>query len=355
MKGVFKSGSFWFAFSAALLLLAGVASSVVFWGWLHPNASTTVSNSETLRNVGLLIGGVLAFVFALWRGWVAERQAVTAQCQANTAQQSLLNERYQRGAEMLGSKVVSVRLGGIHTLQRLASERPEQYHIQIMQLLCSFVRNPTESEDTPRRLNSIDMHPSLREDVQTIMKVIGSRREADIKLEQQSNYVPDLSHAHLENLSLERANLSCVNLSRANIKGAAYLIHANLSETRLTDTNLSGATLAFANLSDAILRGANLASTKIASANLSNALLDKADLSNADLNSADLSDATLYDTNLSGTDLSHEAQGPVTGLTQIQLDCAHADKNNFPKLAGVDDAKSGRPLIWRGRSLDDES
>ena len=44
---------------------------------------------------------------------------------------------------MLGSGVLSVRLGGIYALERLAKEHPEEYHIQIMELLCSFVRHPT--------------------------------------------------------------------------------------------------------------------------------------------------------------------------------------------------------------------
>ena len=52
-------------------------------------------------------------LLAVWRSIVAERQA-------DTAQQSLLNERYQKGAEMLGNEVLSVRMGGIYALGRLA-------------------------------------------------------------------------------------------------------------------------------------------------------------------------------------------------------------------------------------------
>ena len=139
VRGILKSGSFWFAFWAAVFLVVGVVSSVVFWGWLHPKDSQSASNSETVRNLGILIGGVIAFVFALWRGWVAERQAATAQRQAKialqqaaTAERGLLNERYQRGAHMLGSDVLSVRLGGIYALQHLAEDHPDQYHVQIM-------------------------------------------------------------------------------------------------------------------------------------------------------------------------------------------------------------------------------
>ena len=58
-----------------------------------------------------------------WRSTVAtptERQADTGP----TAVCSI--ERYERGAEMLGSRVLSVRLGGIYALEHLAAEHPQQ-------------------------------------------------------------------------------------------------------------------------------------------------------------------------------------------------------------------------------------
>ena len=112
-----------------------VTLSIVFWDWL----SFGESGSPTIRNVGLVLAALVALPLAVWRSKVAERQASAAQRQADTAQQNLLNERYQRGAEMLGSDVLAVRLGGIYALQRLAQEHPKQYHIQIMRLFYSFV------------------------------------------------------------------------------------------------------------------------------------------------------------------------------------------------------------------------
>ena len=43
---------------------------------------------------------------------------------------------------MLGSEVLSVRLGGIYALARLAREHPEEYHVQIMRLLLCFCPKP---------------------------------------------------------------------------------------------------------------------------------------------------------------------------------------------------------------------
>ena len=146
--------------------------STTFWEWLRGGPGGVESGSTTVRNLGLVIGGFIAILLAVWRSRVAERQAdaaqqqVTAtqqqlrtaqhqadaaQRQADTAQQNLLNERYQRGAEMLGSDVLAVRLGGIYALRHLAEEHPKQYHVQIMRLLCAFARHPTRDEETRSR------------------------------------------------------------------------------------------------------------------------------------------------------------------------------------------------------------
>ena len=92
-------GALWLAAAVGVVLIGGILSG---WFW-DKLGGDTESFSTTLRNVALVIGGVAAILLAMWRSRVSERQATIAQCQAETAQQSLMNERYQRGAEMLGS------------------------------------------------------------------------------------------------------------------------------------------------------------------------------------------------------------------------------------------------------------
>ena len=355
MRGLLESGYFWLILTV-VSFLTSIGLTVWFWSWLHSSTPTGVSNSETLRNVGLLIGGLLAFVFAGWRAWVAERQAnaarlqaQTALHQADTAQQSLLNERYQRGAEMLGSNVLVVRMGGIYALKRLAEEHPAEYHIQVMDLFCAFARNPTAGpEDIVTERTGIMPFLSLREDIQAAVTAIGHRSQEGITLEGKNDYVLNLTGACLNHLRLEEANLSSVRLGGADL-GGAYLPHANLSYAGLAEANLSGTTLSFADFSGSILRQAKLSSAKLPLSNLSGATLDEADLSSADLHAADLSEATLYGTILSGTDFSHNAQAPAKGLTQDQLDGACAADDNPPNLARVVDVRTGRGLEWRSK------
>ena len=128
---------------------AGVVVTAVDPGWV----SGGESGSTTIRNLSIVLAGLVALPLAVWRGVVANRQAraareqaAAAQRQAETSQEDLRNKRYQDSAGMLGSETLAVRLAGIYALQRLAEEHPEQYHIEIMKLLCAFVRHPAEDE-----------------------------------------------------------------------------------------------------------------------------------------------------------------------------------------------------------------
>ena len=165
------------------VVIAGLVLTIVFWEWLGAGESA----SSTIRNVGLVGAGLIALPLAFWRSIVADRQA-------KTAQQSLLNERCQRGAEMLGNGVLSVRLGGIYALQSLAKERPEQYHLQIMRLFCAFARQPTK--DSGLESEQVEIEPGtllgLRQDIEAIILAIGSRAKSGIELERKEDFRLDL-------------------------------------------------------------------------------------------------------------------------------------------------------------------
>ena len=196
-----------------------VTAVIVYWDWL-----SIESNGSTIRNIGLVAAAMIALPLAIWRSIVAERQA-------KTAQRGLLNERYQKGADMLGSEKLTVRLGGIYALAWLAREYPGDYHTPIMSLFCVFVRPEARG----------------REDVRAVMTAVGMRSSSQIETEKKEKYWLDLFGANLEGLVLSSANLTRV-----------HLVEANLSRANLLDTNLSGAVLDRANLSAALLHGTDL-------------------------------------------------------------------------------------------------
>ena len=331
----------------------GLLLTRCFWGDLRGDQD---SLSTTVRNVALVIGGVIAILIAVWRSRIGERQATAAQHQvenvrrqleiahqqAETAQESLLNERYQKGAEMLGSDVVSVRLGGIYALQRLAYQHPNQYHFQIMRLFCSFARNPRVNEEKTvyYSVENGTTH-ELREDVQAVMTAIGHRSAAGLDLEElEENFQLDLRYADLHGASLEGANLAGALLTRAELG------RTDLRKVNLSGSSLLGAKLDFALLKDAKFSGADLLGAKLCW---------------ADIENTDFSLAHFYSVNLSGTHFKSVQVSPfehdvsetsLTRVTQSQLDQARADPNCPPKLEGIVDAETGETLVWRGQPLD---
>ena len=280
------------------------------------------SGGAAIRNVGLIVAALTALPVAIWRGIVADKQSAASQSQADSAQRSLRNERYQKGAEMLGHERLSVRLGGIYALKRLAEEYPDEYHVQIMRLFSAFALHPTADEAHVEEVRIKFGIPRLREDVQAVIRAIGRRNRKKINLEREDGLYLDLTNTYLMLADLREANLAHAILTRADLRRAT-----------LTGANLKSATLAFADLQKASLGGA--------------------DLSGAVLVKTKLSDAILSDTILSGAYLSG-----VIGLTQTQLDQARADPDNPPRQLNALDAETGQPLVWtggRGTPLKDEA
>ena len=347
---------FWITIWVVLVVTAVSVISIMCWDWL-----SIESNGSTIRNVVLVAAAMIGLPIAIWRSNVAERQA-------KTAQRGLLNERYQKGAEMLGSELLAVRLGGIYALARLAREHPGDYHLQIMSLLCAFVRHSKKDRNNKedkatltaaeeelstypppaikfKRFNRRRQTLLLREDLRVVMEAIESRSKACIALEKKDNFALDFGASNLRGLSLRR---------NSNLSGANF---TDLSGADFMDADLSAAVLLCVNLSDAQLQGVDFSNSSLPVANLSRANLWEANLSNVQLQNANFSganliEAKLYSSLLLDADLSGANLERCEGLTQDQIDYAIADSDNPPKLEGVVDAKTGRPLVWRGKSPD---
>ena len=153
---------------ALILLIAVVAI------WIVSSAGL-----EAIRDYGLLIAAIFAFPLGFWRSRVAELQA-------DAAQQTLLNERYQRGAEMLGSEVLGVRLAGIYALESLAKEHPRQYHIQIVNCSapsCAIRREVKDEKKAKIRLKTYRSQSGLSApEAELVLNSKGSRTSDWISL-----------------------------------------------------------------------------------------------------------------------------------------------------------------------------
>ena len=76
LNRLLRSWAFWLVIAG--LILSGLGM-VLGWEWLRSGATEKEPNSTTIRNAGIVIAGIFALAFALWRGLVAERQAAAAQ------------------------------------------------------------------------------------------------------------------------------------------------------------------------------------------------------------------------------------------------------------------------------------
>ena len=235
-----------------LELLAIVALSVAYY-WediRHWAYGEKASNGETLRSLALAVGACLAaFIglpLAIWRSIVANRQAEAAHRQAETFERERRDERYQKGAEMLGSDTLVTRLGGIAALARLARERPEEYHVQIMDRLCAFVKHPTETDAESEAGDAEAAKKECPPDVEAAAKAVGECRrrlsdegrlqdiERDRGLDLTGAKLTEASlwGAHLEGAGLDDAGLTGANLTGAHLFGASGLTQKMLDSAR---------------------------------------------------------------------------------------------------------------------------
>ena len=314
------------------IVTVGIWVSITHWSELSSNGEST---SATIRNVALVLGGIVALVLSIWRSYIADRQAYTARRQSEIAQRRLLDERYQKGLEMLGSDVLSVRLGGIYALDRLAKEQPSEYHIPIIKQFCAFVRNPTgkPTEVELRQQCKKPTAPPLRVDIQEVVTAIGRRSEDGIKEEDTAEgFELDLSGADLRGLRLPDGNLRGVDLH------GSYLMHAYLA-----NVDLRGARCAFARLFMAQLLFCDLTDVDFSWSDLSGSNLFTSVLKNAKLTRTEISTGLERRTTDGQDYVSSFAQ-----LTQKQLDAASAEENWPPVIApGTKDRDTGEPLVWR--------
>ena len=264
---------------ALIFLMLSVIATVSYWDCLSANETT----GSTLRNVAVIIAGLVALPLAIARILVVGDQA-------DTADRSLANDRYQRGAEMLGHKEQVVRVGGINALTEIARQYPGQYLHAALRLLCTFMRTQCAGPITP------DFEGRL--DLQSAVKAISSFGPEQRGTIGEGNYP--------ESLNLGGVKLRGVRIWDINFAGM------DLRAARFEDCNLGGADLS----------GANLAGATFADVNMADAVLDGALIS----------------------DVHFESD--ILNLTQGQLDKATAAKEAPPRLEGNHDAETGEPLVW---------
>lgn len=326
--------------------------------WLNSEVgSATVG--DALRNASLtaaaLVGITAGLFFAGYRSWVSGRHL-------RHAERSQRDDKYQRGAEMLGSSTLSTRLGGIYALERLARKYPNEFHIQVMHLLCMFSRfresEPFEQEKVNQNSNIFDItsytsndtdeHEDTADssdanlkyvfpDVEAAIRVIGHRDESQILIESnEREFKIDLRGACLKNASLWNCDLRNTMLWWVDFSNAT-LWNVKFGKADLPRTNFCNALLHNPCFVDSKAYHACFAGAILTHANFTNAVLYDSDFENADVSSANFTNASIGNVNFKN----------VRGLTQQMLDSAKPSLAPIPLLHGCVCAETGKPLVWK--------
>lgn len=262
----------------------------LLWDWLRKVWDYIVQTEDAAT----VILGLVGLGLLWWRSKSSDRQAKAAQAQIDLVQLDSLYDRYQKSTDMLGNANMSTRLGGIYSLRRLADKHPDEFHLQVMEILCAFLRNPPLPESRP--------DGKLAEDVQSALDAVIYRSDRGIEIEKATE--------------------------------------ADSDRTRHFRINL---------------RGANLKDARFSGGNLQGAIMVKARFGTADFTSAELNDADLSGTRFSqGRDLilDQETGKPMnvptySRVTQRQLNQAIANPDDPPVIpVGTPDIETGELIVW---------
>ncbi|MBD2464384.1 pentapeptide repeat-containing protein [Oscillatoria sp. FACHB-1407] len=345
---------FWFPviLFALGLWFAPIAIQNLYQAWA---SLTNTEKISTIQTIATIVGGLAIFL------------------NLKQSHEQQITDRYSKAVEQLGSSQLSVRIGGIYALERIAKDSPKD-HWTIMEVLTAFVRRPPPLNESTTEALAGRTRP-IDADVQAALTVIGRR---DASRDPQDKPL-DLNHANLwgavlQNANLHGANLIGVDLSDANLcgsnlegaflaearlEGARFNSQSNLRETYLKEakfdykTNFTGADLTGAileevtgtrvNFEKAVLTRVNfdkskLAHSKFRGANLQDATLRAAELNESDFSKTILKNTSFQETNLSGACLrainwgSECTDYALSKLTKLQPNVAPIAKRKSNRI-----------------------
>lgn len=169
---------------------------------------------EVLRNVVLSIAALVSLPFVIWRAQANDISSKASHRQSQTAIDSQINDRFTRAVEQLGSDNLTIRIGGVHALGKIAEDSPRDAQT-IIDILCSFVRAQTNHIDYKEAIkNDEGEYHEPRMDIQDSINVIG--RDVFAKLNK------NLEYAYLPKVRMIELNLTATNFGEAYLHGAIF-------------------------------------------------------------------------------------------------------------------------------------
>ncbi|GLY38575.1 hypothetical protein Amsp01_045990 [Amycolatopsis sp. NBRC 101858] len=192
-----------------------------------------------------------------------------------------------------GDDNMQLRLGGIRTLERVATDSPRDQSAIVAQL-SSFIRGRLSKNDGSSQLRERGSCPppfrweSPSDDVLEALKVLGRRNRA-----QDRGAVVDLKGVRLTGADLSGLKLDGVDLTNADLEGVS-LVKADLSGAKLWRTELACSYLQSANLERADVYSVDFENARLDGVNFNGTNLSMSDFTNAELGSAQHNQETSF-------------------------------------------------------------
>jgi hypothetical protein len=147
----------WKLLLAIVIIASAVLFAVVWWklppalyrdSGGGPDAANARLKAVTDTRTGLLAG--LLGLGALLTFWVNNRMYRITARTVQVTEQGHITERYTKAIELLGDDKLTVRLGGIYALERIATDSARDQWT-IMEVLSAFVRDSSDPIERFRR------------------------------------------------------------------------------------------------------------------------------------------------------------------------------------------------------------
>ncbi len=139
---LFQLGAFRVAALSLLIICFGAWATWHWWCFLSFKDTPT----NAIRNVALIGGGLIAWIFAFWRSSIAERQA-------DIAKQEHHHGRFQSAIELLakeGRHNGHARLSGLHALRYLTRDEPA-FGPDVIEVVTTFMLEASTDQEYVER------------------------------------------------------------------------------------------------------------------------------------------------------------------------------------------------------------
>ncbi|MBD2184005.1 pentapeptide repeat-containing protein [Planktothrix sp. FACHB-1355] len=293
------------------LLIWYLISLHFYWLPLQSIDSTELTQKERLelRNpvrttavqaIGVLIqfiGGaavLFTFYFTQKNLKITQKNLKIAEKNLQATQDKQITERFTKAIEQLGSQELSMCLGGIYALERIAEES-ERDSWPIMEVLAAYVCSKAKYRNKGNNIPAI----------QAILDIFNRYNKRYRKYEgkylnlKKVNLSKDLfDGVDFYGLNLSNADFTDANLSKRQFIRTNFMFtnftKADLSKTKFEEVNFTNANLSGANLEKAEFKEVNFTNANISGANLEKAEFTNVNFQNANFSNANLVGMKLY-------------------------------------------------------------